>query len=92
MDEKVQPINVTVTPYGDGCFGNVIWCERNRGSAESIKKFRALGYWASCFPEGDGMAYEPLNGQDYEQCVADVKISFGWDVKALAALQEENDG
>ena len=56
--------------YGEGSQG---------GSGENIKAFRALGYWASCFPEGDGITWKPLNGQTDEQCMADIKAAFGWD-------------
>lgn len=51
------------------------------GDGESIKRFRELGYWASCFPEGDGITWKPLNGQSDEQCMADIKAAFGWDAK-----------
>lgn len=49
------------------------------GSGENIKTFRALGYWASCFPEGDGITWKPLNGQTDDQCMADIRQAFGWD-------------
>lgn len=49
------------------------------GSGDTIKVFRARGYWASCFPEGDGITWEPLNGQSDEQCIVDIRESFGWD-------------
>ena len=45
-----------------------------------LDNFRKLGYWASCFPEGDGITYEPLNGQSDEQQIKDVQGAFGWDV------------
>lgn len=43
-------------------------------------QFRAHGYYASCFPEGDGIAFKPLNNQDIEQTIRDVEHCFGWTV------------
>ena len=51
------------------------------GDGENIKRFRELGYWASCFPEGDGITWKPLKGQSDEQCLADIKAAFGWDAR-----------
>lgn len=56
------------------------------GDGESIQRFRAMGYWASCFPEGDGITWKPLNGQNDEQCLADIKTAFGWDARWGCAL------
>lgn len=56
------------------------------GDGESIQRFREMGYWASCFPEGDGITWKPLNGQDDEQCMADIKDAFGWDARWGCAL------
>lgn len=55
--------------------------EAQCGDGESIQRFRALGYWASCFPEGDGITWKPLKGQSDEQCLADIKAAFGWDAR-----------
>lgn len=57
------------------------------GDGESIQRFREMGYWASCFPEGDGITWAPLNGQTDEQCLVDIKAAFGWDVRW--AVQEK---
>ena len=85
------------------CHGNIIWANRDRGSAyyrvskfaprngrfpndhpaapgadvtsndraefatsPSLQAFRARGYWASCFPEGDG-----------------ITLSCGWEVECV---------
>lgn len=61
-------------PVGGGDAGDA-----QGGTGDNIKAFRALGYWASCFPEGDGITWKPLNGQSDEQCMADIKLVFGWD-------------
>lgn len=50
------------------------------GNGDNIQAFRARGYWASCFPEGDGITYQPLKGQDAETCMKDVREVFGWEV------------
>ena len=31
------------------------------GDAPELGAFRLLGYWASCFPEGDGITFRPLD-------------------------------
>lgn len=63
-------------PVGGG-FGSDSQC----GSSAGMQAFRDKGYWASCFPEGDGITWKPLNGQSDEQCLADIRASFGWDAK-----------
>lgn len=45
-----------------------------------LGRFRARGYWASCFPEGDGMCFDPLDGQTGEQVVRDIEACFDWTV------------
>lgn len=110
-------LKVKVFPFRKGCgMGNIIWAERDRGSAyyrvsqfamrggkfppnhpvggghcagdgsqmgesEAMTKFRERGYWASCFPEGDGITWEPQRGQSDEQCIADIRECFGWDAR-----------
>jgi len=103
--------------------GNIIWAERDRGSAyyrvskfagnggrfppghpvggsvfgegsqggdgENIRKFRDMGYWASCFPEGDGITWRPLNGQTDAQCLADICEAFGWDAAWDKSIAKE---
>ncbi len=43
-------------------------CESN----ERLSNFRKAGYFASCFPEGDGLTFRPLKGQDNDQIQRDV--------------------
>lgn len=112
---KPAPLKVKVYPFRKGAgMGNIIWAERDRGSAHyrvsryamnagrfppdhpvggtfhatdssqcgsgsTIEAFRAKGYWASCFPEGDGITFEPKACQSDEQCLADIIECFGWD-------------
>lgn len=49
------------------------------GTGPNIQRFRELGYWASCFPEGDGICFKPLKGQANDQVRADIKAAFGWE-------------
>jgi hypothetical protein len=39
---------------------------------DRLSKFRQAGYYASCFPEGDGLSFKPLHGQDNERIKQDV--------------------
>ena len=52
------------------------------GDSPSMTAFRARGYWASCFPEGDGITWMPTADQTFEQACADIRECFGWEVKA----------
>jgi hypothetical protein len=45
-----------------------------------METFRSRGYWASCFPEGDGITMKTENGQTPEQVAADIADVFGWQV------------
>ena len=51
------------------------------GNGSNIDNFRERGYWASCFPEGDGITWEPKNNQTDEQCLKDIRECFNWDVE-----------
>lgn len=108
-------LRVKVYPFREKLgMGNIIWAERDRGSAyyrvsrfamragkfppdhpvggtrhatdssqggsgSTIDAFRERGYWASCFPEGDGITWKPERGQTDEQCMVDIRECFGWD-------------
>lgn len=61
---------------GDGCAGGNAY-----GNHPKLQEFRARGYYASCFPEGDGITVDPLNDQSREQVVQDIEECFGWTVK-----------
>lgn len=112
-------MNIYLYPYRESAHGNIIWANRDQGSAycpvsrfaarngrfpkdhpvapngsayggnaaqigtsDVLTKFRERGYWASCFPEGDGITWQPINGQDDDQCLRDIRECFGWpDVK-----------
>lgn len=57
------------------------WDGGQIGDGDNIKAFRARGYWASCFPEGDGITWKPMNGQSDEQAVQDIRECFGWEIE-----------
>lgn len=50
------------------------------GAVETMQKFRERGYWASCFPEGDGITMKVERGQKAEQVARDIEEVFGWEV------------
>jgi hypothetical protein len=49
------------------------------GDGPMLDAFRARGYWASCFPEGDGITWKPRDGEERsdEQSLADIRACFG---------------
>lgn len=49
-------------------------------SAPPLEAFRQRGYWASCFPEGDGITMTCLKRQGIEQVKTDIAECFGWEV------------
>jgi hypothetical protein len=51
------------------------------GYSEAMGEFRSRGYWASCFPEGDGITFKPLHSQSNKRTRDDVRECFGWEVK-----------
>ena len=50
-------------------------------SDDPLGRFRARGYMASCFPEGDGIAFDPPEGKTSPDVVKDIEECFGWTVK-----------
>jgi hypothetical protein len=47
-----------------------------------MDELRALGYWASCFPEGDGITFKPNDdARPPEQVAQDFEAVFGWLVR-----------
>jgi len=54
-----------------------------KGSLDALGKFRALGYEASCFPEGDGITMLHPEGKSEQEAIEDIKTCFGWDVETL---------
>lgn len=54
-------------------------------SDDALGQFRARGYMASCFPEGDGFAFDPPDGKTTPDIVRDIEECFGWVVKVKRA-------
>ncbi len=54
--------------------------EMEMGKQPAIEAFRSRGYWASCFPEGDGITMTCSNNQPAEQVAKDIEECFGWKV------------
>lgn len=56
--------------------------ESEFGSGGPLQAFRERGYWASCFPEGDGITMKVLKGQDADTVRKDIAECFGWTVES----------
>jgi hypothetical protein len=50
-------------------------------SAAAFTQFKARGYWANSFPEGDGITLDLKNDQSAEEVVKDIEECFGWQVR-----------
>ncbi len=64
-----------VTKHGDA-FGSDQF-----GTSPTLEAFRRLGYWASCFPEGDGITMKEPPGKTRADVVRDIEATFGWVVR-----------
>ena len=49
-------------------------------SDDALARFRALGYEASCFPEGDGITLDVPDHKLMEDVINDIQSCFGWKV------------
>lgn len=52
------------------------------GNSDSMTKFRSRGYWASCFPEGDGIVFK-CDGKSAAEVATDVVECFGFTVTEI---------
>ena len=64
-------------------YGNLLWRKEELQGNEadlslSLQGLRKLGYWASAYPEGDGVTFATKNKQDQEQIMNDFVQSFSW--------------
>ena len=76
------PMRGGVFPPNHPCAPMTKWYGGRRGqcgTGPALDAFRARGYWASCFPEGDGITWQPERGQSDQQCLADIRECFGWE-------------
>lgn len=72
-----------ILPPRDNYIGNLLWRKEDLIGHEdelthSLIELRSLGYWASAFPEGDGVTFAPQRGQAFEQVLVDFSRSFPW--------------
>lgn len=64
--------------------GNLLWnasdvVGRESEIGSSISQLRELGYWASAFPEGDGVTFTEESGKKRnDELVSDVRSCFDW--------------
>jgi hypothetical protein len=71
------PANHPAAPNSDGhAPGDLM----QFGHSDALEKFRNLGYFASCFPEGDGLVIES-GDKTPQQVIADIRDCFGWEVE-----------
>lgn len=52
-------------------------------SDTALGKLRAIGFWASCYPEGDGITIERLCVGDAEQLAEAIEKCFGVKVRRM---------
>lgn len=57
--------------------------EEQPDTDDQLGKLRARGYLASCFPEGDGISFEPPKGRTMEQVATDFRECFNFDVEVV---------
>lgn len=71
-----------LAPSGN-CNGNLLWsiCEILNHQEEkslSIDSFRKKGYWASEFPEGDGITFTHDSKKNIDEILSDFQVCFQW--------------
>lgn len=79
-----------VWPKTHPCHGNpklfVMGPWEQPASDDPLGKFRARGYCASCFPEGDGICLIAIpEGKTTPDVVRDIVECFGWEVEVKRA-------
>lgn len=72
-------------PVGGGCN----FSTGEYGDSAEMRDFRSRGYWASCFPEGDGITWAPRQVQSDAKCLSDIREAFGWDANFASGVLEE---
>lgn len=68
-------------PAAPGCKFGMGPGDGQVGMSEKMQAFRERGYWASCFPEGDGITLDAKSDQPPEKVVQDITDVFGWTVR-----------
>lgn len=89
MWKPAQPMRGGFFPRTHPCYGSPepMIVGRNPATTNDspLDQFRALGYWASCFPEGDGITFNAPDNKTSAEMVEDIKSCFGWDVTVKRA-------
>ncbi|EJB5271563.1 hypothetical protein ACTNNG_004538 [Vibrio parahaemolyticus] len=65
--------------------GNLLWnksdfSDKGNQISDSLKKLKPLGYWASAFPEGDGITFSVNKGviKTDDNILSDFRDAFNW--------------
>lgn len=82
-------------PYGNR-HGNVLWAIEDQASRTveieiAIRKLSMLGYWASAFPEGDGVTFSAPAHASEATMLEDFSDAFSWLTITLKSGSNGND-
>jgi len=85
-------------PPRENYSGNLVWrkdtsIEKAKEISASLEKIRSLGYWASAFPEGDGVTFKyesETHDKSNVDMLADFRSSFAWIHIELANSKDSN--
>lgn len=75
-------------PMRGGVFPKAHPCVTSPGAA-GLERFRSLGYWASCFPEGDGVTFTLPESKAREDVRKDVEECFGFEAVESESSEEK---
>lgn len=86
-----------IAPEGNQ-LGNLLWRkEQFKGSNNEIRaslnKLKNIGYWASAFPEGDGVTFKVESEEDVrtsDEMLSDFKDCFDWIEISLGKSKDSN--
>lgn len=82
--QPAWPMRNGTFPSGHPCFGNPrpLTFGVEPETTDPLGRFRGRGYFASCFPEGDGISFAPLNDERPDEVVMrDIAECFGFEVR-----------
>lgn len=87
-------MNIIIIPPRPPYTGNLIWDKvdgqmYSRETEKSVSELVALGYWASFYPEGDGVTFTDSTGKDDTQMIDEFKAAFSW--ATVIPRQPENE-
>ena len=80
----MSSIKATLKLPHDRYTGNLLWdvldvTNRTTEIAGSLAELKKIGYWASAFPEGDGITfYDEAKSKRNEEIVVDIRQCFRW--------------